>query len=122
MEPENWIALGVFTLGIITLVLKVSLNMTKIRKDIIEKEVNTANKINNNYLKITLFEKEIIDMKKKHDVDIRDLRSDFSSAIGEFIKQNREDHQVLFNKIDIATKELTESATLIKSHLKEDKK
>jgi len=86
---------------------------------------NTATKllINENSIKLLNLEKELLQLKndynnKLHDYDtkLNENKIDLTKALTEFNKNNREDHQMIFNKVETAVTKMTEVATAFKVH------
>lgn len=117
MDIENWIALGAFILGALGFgVVLYQMNLS------------TQNKISENSLKILGLEKEVLEMKKKHEKDITEaktdinaVRTDFASLVQEMRKENRQEHSKLFEKLDNMSIALTEVATGFKIHVQQGK-
>lgn len=118
MESGDWIALG--ALLVATLVFGVTLY---------QMNMATQNKISENSLKIVGMEKEILEMKRKHEKDIAEtktemnaVKSDFAAAIQELRKENRQEHEKMFDKLESMAIALTEVAISFKQHEKQTAK
>ena len=125
MDTENWIGIGVLLTTILGFI-RASIVQQKKTKKIIDDESNfikirvaeidlTSKELDK---EIRRLETEMIRMKGQHEKEIKELKIDFVSKLNDIVRQDREDHRILFDKIDAFTREITEAATLIKAHVK----
>lgn len=87
--------------------------------------LSTQNKINENTLKILAIEKEILEMKEKHEKDmdknkhdISEIKNELSQLVTELRKDNKTDHDKLFDELKEVTIALTKVATSFDEHRK----
>jgi len=105
----EFVMLGITSIGIL---LKIGAN-------------NTATKllINENSIKLLNLEKDLLQLKndynnKLHEYDnkLNENKIDLTLALKDFATNNREDHQMIFNKVETAVTKMTEVATAFKVH------
>jgi len=117
MGVEIYIGVAAVVLTVVGLLLAFHRHKTGVDNRITDERIKMQNQINNNALKILVIEKDMVEIKRNMIADFRDLRNDFSTDMAEFSKQNREDHQLLTKRLDVAIKEVTRAATLIEAHV-----
>lgn len=118
MDTSDWIAAGLFLISAGGLLLAFYKHKESIRKQLNDRAVEFQQKVNENALSIVRLEKEMLEMKRNHEKEIKEIKVDFTMQFGDMLKQNREDHQIIFKKLDEYTAKITKAATLIEHHLK----
>lgn len=99
------IEFGVLIISVVALFMKINSNETK------QKLL-----INENTIKIINLEKDILQLKTDYDKQIAEIKIQNYRYIEQFFKDNREDHQNIFEKFDEMSKEITTVGTLLKMH------
>ena len=99
------IELGVLVVSVVGLLMKI--NASDTRQKLL---------INENTIKLLNLEKEILQLKTDYDKQIAEIKIQNYRYIEQFFKDNREDHQNIFEKFDEMSKEITTVGTLLKMH------
>ncbi len=89
MTARDYLELGGLIVGILVLLGGIIAVYVVVKTDIVA--VKT---------KIVAMEKDIEEMKETHRKDIKDVKDDFNVRFESISNKNREDHQILFNKVD----------------------
>jgi len=124
MDVTDWIALGTLAFTITVFVVsfhryrkKTNDAISAQNEDISLRRARIENKIDNNSLKIIQLEKEMYEMRKTQKNEIGELKGEFKELIADYMKKNREDHHLIFGKLENAVKEIVKAATLIETHI-----
>jgi hypothetical protein len=114
MDVANFIELGVLLIAVLTFLIV----LRKMNKESARDRESNAIKIQSNYIKIVRMDRDIMAMKKLHDLTASKLEKDFAAGISGLHAENREDHGKLFDKLETVIVELTKTASSFEMYIK----